>query len=108
MAWKSGHVCGNSIEGMHDEQRAGAGGDGLFDGLGREVERHRVDLRKDRSGADLEHGVGHGDECERRHDDLVAFTNTQGEQCEMKPCCAGAYGYGMRHGVVRGQLGFKG
>ena len=75
---------------------------------GIEVECHGVDLRKDWRGADLENRVGHGDKSEGGHDDLVALADAQRKQSEMQTGGAGADGYGVGHGVIGGQRGFKG
>jgi len=69
---------------VNDQQGAGAGSDGAFYGCRIEVESDGVDLRKDRRGADLEDGVGHCDEGEGRDDYLVACSDAEGEQGDVK------------------------
>ena len=65
----AGNLCedvhlGGNPEGVNDKEGTGAGRDGALDGCRVEVEGDGVNLRKDRGGADLENGVGHGDEGE--------------------------------------------
>ena len=75
---------------------------------GIEIEGDAVDLRKDGRGAHLQDGIGHGDKSEGGNDDLVALADAQGEQSQMQAGGAGADGYGVGHGVIVGQCGFKG
>ena len=60
---EGGYVSGNA-EGVDEENGAGAGGEGAFDGIGGEVEGEGIDFSEDGCGADLQHRVGDGDEGE--------------------------------------------
>ena len=101
------HIRRNT-EGVDDQNGAGASRDGAGNGGGIEVESDGVNLRKDRRGANLEDGVGHGDKGKRGNDHLVAFADAEREQGEMETGSARADGYGVGHGVIGGQRGFKG
>jgi hypothetical protein len=92
---------------VDDEEGAGARANGALDGGGIEIEGEGVDVGEDGRSADVEDGVGDGDKGERGDDDLVAFTDAEDEQGQMKAGGAGADGYGVRDGVVLGQCGFK-
>ena len=97
------HVRGDA-EGVNDENGARAGSDGPLDGGGVEIEGDGIDLRKDRRGAHLKHGVGHGDKGKGRQDDFVALADAQREQRQMQAGCAGTDGYSVLNAVIRGQL----
>ena len=85
-------MCGRNAEGVNDKDGARARGNGLLDGGRIEVERDGIDLGEDRCCAGLEHGVGHGNKCERGNDDLMPPAYSQREQGQMQTGCAGADG----------------
>ena len=99
---------GRNAKGVDNQNGAGARRDGAGHGGGIEVEGDGVNLGKDGRGANLENCVGHGHKCKGGHDYLVAFADAEREQSEMETGGAGADGYGIGHGVISGQGGFKG
>ena len=79
---------GRNAEGVNDKDGPRSWRNGPLDAGGVKIKSHRIDLRKDRRGADLENRIGNGDEREGRHNHLVAFTDAECEQSEMQSCCA--------------------
>ena len=103
---EGGHVGGDA-EGVDDEDGAGSRGEDAFDRGGREVEGDGIDVGEDRCGADVQDGVGDGDEGEGRDDDFIAFSDAEGEQGHVQACGAAADGDGVGDGVVCGKGGFE-
>ncbi len=67
-----------------------------------------IDLCEDGRGAHLKYSVGHGHKGKGWKNDFVAIADSQREQRQMQAGSAGADGHGVLHGVIRGQLRFKG
>ncbi len=92
---------------MHHQNRLCAGGDGPLHSLWVEVQRHRVNLSKDRRGARQQHGIGHRDECERGHNDLIARSDIEREQGKVQARRSGTDRDGMIHAVIGGESFFE-
>ena len=85
----------------------GARGDGRLDGVGRDVERGRVDVHEHRRAAGVVDGAGGGEEGERGRDHLVAGLQVQGaERQEQRVGAAGATD-GMPGAREPGDLGLE-
>lgn len=103
---ESEHV-GRNAEGMDDENGAGARREDALDGRRSEIESDRIDVREDRRGADLQDGIGDGNEGEGGNDDFVAFADAKGEQGHVKAGGSAADGDGVGNGVIGGEGGFE-
>ena len=91
-------LVGNRLDGRHirrlaeqvyRDDRLGLCGHGRLDLVRVDIEGLGIDIDEHRRGADVEDRLGGGDEGERGGDDLVAFADASGDQCQVQGVGAG-------------------
>ena len=101
------HRGGMAVE-MDGHDGPCPGGDGLFD----EVEVHAVavpiHIDQDRFSAGMNDGQCRGNERVGGRDDLVAWADVQGAECQMDGLGPVAHAHGVVHGTESCELGLEG
>src|SRR5688572_33382785 len=66
-----------------------------------------TDVDKNRFGTEMHHDICGGAKCECRHDDLIAWANSEGSQRDVEGRRAGIHGNRMITADILSEVGFK-
>src|SRR5579871_816858 len=84
---------------VHDKNGAGSRSDARFDLLRIDIQRRRIDVRKNRTRPFIQNHVARRDEGERRQDHFIALPDIEGTEHKMEAGCSRAHrdAFGRAH-----------